>query len=94
VRSHADNVNAITAAEDLTGIASYGSAERTCSPRAECHGEELEASLMLPYSNEFMEKLVMKFRSCNRRMVKEESITSTAVIAGVIEKEFSAYYDL
>jgi len=56
-------------------------------------GEELDTSLMLQYSNVFMEKLVQKLANSNHRMVKEESITSIAVIAGVIEKEFSTYYD-
>jgi len=56
-------------------------------------GEELDNTLMLQYANAFMEKLVSRLKSTNHRMVKEESITSIAVIAGVIEKDFSTYYD-
>jgi len=56
-------------------------------------GEELETALMMSYANPFMTKLVQKLSSSNHRMVQEESITSIAVIAGVIEKDFSAYYD-
>lgn len=56
-------------------------------------GEELDSSLMMTYSDAIMEKLVQKLTTSNHRMVKEESITSIAVIAGVIEKDFSKYYD-
>jgi AcrR family transcriptional regulator len=56
-------------------------------------GEELDTALMLSYAPQFMEKLVAKLRNSNHRMVKEESITSIAVIAGVIEQDFSNYYD-
>jgi len=56
-------------------------------------GEELDTAFMLTYAGPFMEKLVMKLRTSGHRMVKEESITSIAVIAGVIENDFSAYYD-
>lgn len=54
-------------------------------------GEELDNSLMADYAHGFMEKLVTKLSSSNR-LVKEEAITSIAVIAGVIEKDFSRYY--
>jgi hypothetical protein len=40
-----------------------------------------------------MVKLVAKLQSTQHRGVREESITSIAVIAGVIEKDFSQYYD-
>jgi len=56
-------------------------------------GEELDNTLMLEYANDFMEKLVHRLQNSQHRMVKEESITSIAVIAGVIEKDFSRYYD-
>lgn len=56
-------------------------------------GEELDKTLMLSYANGFMEKLVTKLRSSQHRMVQEECITSIAVIAGVIENDFSQYYD-
>eukprot|EP00440_Ansanella_granifera_P037021 gb/GFBE01040173.1/.p1 GENE.gb/GFBE01040173.1/~~gb/GFBE01040173.1/.p1 ORF type:complete len:1119 (+),score=434.13 gb/GFBE01040173.1/:1-3357(+) len=56
-------------------------------------GEELDTSLMAAYSKEFMEALVQKLTSSRHRGVREECITSIAVIAGVIEKDFSAYYD-
>lgn len=56
-------------------------------------GEELDTAFMLTYAPLFMDKLVQKLRTSNHRMVKEESITSIAVIAGVIENDFSHYYD-
>lgn len=56
-------------------------------------GEELDTSLMLEYAQGFMEKLVAKLQQTQHRGVREESITSIAVIAGVIEKDFSRYYD-
>jgi len=56
-------------------------------------GEELDNTLMATYANEFMQKLVARLQTTGHRMVQEESITSIAVIAGVIEKDFSQYYD-
>merc|ERR1719210_2105051 len=48
---------------------------------------------MLGYAQNFMEALVVKLQLAQHRGVREESITSIAVIAGVIEKDFSRYYD-
>mmetsp|Transcript_77073 Transcript_77073/g.160416 ORF Transcript_77073/g.160416 Transcript_77073/m.160416 type:complete len:1116 (+) Transcript_77073:170-3517(+) len=56
-------------------------------------GEELDNALMAEYANAFMTKLVGRLNSSKHRMVLEESITSIAVIAGVIGKDFSQYYD-
>mmetsp|Transcript_118291 Transcript_118291/g.381826 ORF Transcript_118291/g.381826 Transcript_118291/m.381826 type:complete len:1124 (+) Transcript_118291:91-3462(+) len=56
-------------------------------------GEELDNSLMIQYAQGFMEKLCAKLQATQHRGVREESITSIAVIAGVIEKDFSRYYD-
>eukprot|EP00408_Alexandrium_pacificum_P016719 CAMPEP_0171183340 /NCGR_PEP_ID=MMETSP0790-20130122/15229_1 /TAXON_ID=2925 /ORGANISM="Alexandrium catenella, Strain OF101" /LENGTH=1111 /DNA_ID=CAMNT_0011648315 /DNA_START=33 /DNA_END=3368 /DNA_ORIENTATION=+ len=56
-------------------------------------GEELDNTLMAGYANEFMKKFVSRLQTTSHRMVQEESITSIAVIAGVIEKDFSQYYD-
>lgn len=56
-------------------------------------GEELEPALMLEYSKPFMQKLVEKLHVSNHSGVQGESITSIAVIAGIIEKDFSEYYD-
>merc|ERR1719188_208350 len=56
-------------------------------------GEELENALMIQYASGFMNKLVGRLQSSKHRMVQEESITSIAVIAGVIEKDFAQYYD-
>merc|ERR1719199_239557 len=55
-------------------------------------GEELDGTLMAGYALDFMRKLAPKLRSSHRG-VKEEAITSIAVIAGVIEKDFAHYYD-
>eukprot|EP00401_Gymnodinium_catenatum_P082994 CAMPEP_0117560190 /NCGR_PEP_ID=MMETSP0784-20121206/53748_1 /TAXON_ID=39447 /ORGANISM="" /LENGTH=1103 /DNA_ID=CAMNT_0005357591 /DNA_START=91 /DNA_END=3402 /DNA_ORIENTATION=- len=55
-------------------------------------GGDLDNALMMEYSQAFMEKLVARLRSTQHRMVQEESITSIAVIAGVIESDFSQYY--
>merc|ERR1719265_1506776 len=55
--------------------------------------EGLDNSMMLQYARGFMEKLVNKLQSSTHRMVQEESITSIAIIAGVIEKDFAVYYD-
>jgi len=57
------------------------------------YGEELDKTLMLTYSQEFMQHLVQRLQSTSHRMVQEEAITSIAVIAGVIEKDFALYYD-
>eukprot|EP00932_Pfiesteria_piscicida_P009842 SRR837773.20645.p1 GENE.SRR837773.20645~~SRR837773.20645.p1 ORF type:complete len:718 (-),score=391.53 SRR837773.20645:73-2178(-) len=56
-------------------------------------GEELDNALMADYAPTFMEKLVGRLKTSKHRMVLEESITSIAVIAGVIGKDFSCYYD-
>jgi len=56
-------------------------------------GEELEPALMLEYSKPFMQKLVEKLHVSNHSGVQGESITSIAVIAGIIEKDFSEYYN-
>mmetsp|Transcript_46029 Transcript_46029/g.82878 ORF Transcript_46029/g.82878 Transcript_46029/m.82878 type:complete len:1117 (+) Transcript_46029:122-3472(+) len=56
-------------------------------------GEELDNALMASYARPLMEKLVMKLQQSKHRGVREEAITSIAVIAGVIEKDFSQYYD-
>eukprot|EP00406_Dinophysis_acuminata_P058007 CAMPEP_0179276760 /NCGR_PEP_ID=MMETSP0797-20121207/34745_1 /TAXON_ID=47934 /ORGANISM="Dinophysis acuminata, Strain DAEP01" /LENGTH=1120 /DNA_ID=CAMNT_0020985329 /DNA_START=47 /DNA_END=3409 /DNA_ORIENTATION=+ len=55
--------------------------------------EDLDTSLMLGYAQGFMETLVGKLQTTQHRGLREESITSIAVIAGVIEKDFSKYYD-
>jgi len=57
-------------------------------------GEELDNSLMAGYAPGYMEKLVAKLQTTQHRGLREESITSIAVIAGVIEKDFSRYYDV
>jgi hypothetical protein len=56
-------------------------------------GEELDNTLMLSYSPSFMEKFVGLLRTSQHRMVQEESITSIAVIAAVMEEDFAQYYD-
>lgn len=56
-------------------------------------GEELDNSLMHSYARPLMEKLVMKLQNSQHRGVREEAITSIAVIAGVMEKDFVQYYD-
>eukprot|EP00933_Yihiella_yeosuensis_P071262 TRINITY_DN79461_c0_g1_i1.p1 TRINITY_DN79461_c0_g1~~TRINITY_DN79461_c0_g1_i1.p1 ORF type:complete len:716 (-),score=201.26 TRINITY_DN79461_c0_g1_i1:177-2102(-) len=56
-------------------------------------GEELDHSLMAGYAHGIMEKLVNRLQTTNHRGVREECITSIAVIAGVIQKDFSKYYD-
>lgn len=56
-------------------------------------GEELDTSLMLGYAQSFMHKFVAKLQVTQHRGVREESITSVAVVAGVLEKDFSQYYD-
>jgi len=55
--------------------------------------EPLDTTLMVGYARGFMEKLVAKLQSAQHRGVREECITSIAVIAGVIGKDFSLYYD-
>uniref|UniRef100_A0A6U9NR28 TOG domain-containing protein n=1 Tax=Zooxanthella nutricula TaxID=1333877 RepID=A0A6U9NR28_9DINO len=56
-------------------------------------GEELDNAIMIKYAGGVMEKLLQRLQSTKHRMVQEESITSIAVIAGVIEKDFAQYYD-
>ncbi|CAE7672178.1 sal3, partial [Symbiodinium pilosum] len=56
-------------------------------------GEELDNSLMHGYARPLMEKLVMKLQGSQHRGVREEAITSIAVIAGVMEQDFVQYYD-
>eukprot|EP00397_Hematodinium_sp_SG-2012_P004914 GEMP01004929.1.p1 GENE.GEMP01004929.1~~GEMP01004929.1.p1 ORF type:complete len:691 (+),score=120.12 GEMP01004929.1:1436-3508(+) len=55
-------------------------------------GEELDNTDMETYAHPMMEKLVTKIMSVTHRGVREEAITSIAVIAGVIEKDFGQYY--
>lgn len=57
------------------------------------YGGELDNSLMIEYSHRFMEKLVERLQSSRHRMIQEECVTSIAVIAGVLEEDFSQYYD-
>ncbi|CAD7953911.1 unnamed protein product [Amoebophrya sp. A25] len=56
-------------------------------------GEALEPVVMENYAKDLLEKLVEKINKCNHRGVIEECITSIAVVAGSIEKEFRPYYD-
>jgi len=56
-------------------------------------GENLDNALMIGYAEQFMQKLVMKLSASKHRGVLEESITCIAIIAVVIEKDFSRYYD-
>lgn len=56
-------------------------------------GEGLDNSFMLQYAQGFMEKLCAKLQATQHQGVREESITCIGVIAGVIEKDFSLYYD-
>eukprot|EP00931_Biecheleriopsis_adriatica_P043158 TRINITY_DN24680_c0_g3_i1.p1 TRINITY_DN24680_c0_g3~~TRINITY_DN24680_c0_g3_i1.p1 ORF type:complete len:1101 (-),score=285.62 TRINITY_DN24680_c0_g3_i1:18-3320(-) len=56
-------------------------------------GEPLDTTLMASYAGGFMEKVVQKMKTTQHRGVREESITCIAVIAGVIGKDFSTYYD-
>eukprot|EP00929_Paragymnodinium_shiwhaense_P034542 TRINITY_DN18781_c0_g1_i1.p1 TRINITY_DN18781_c0_g1~~TRINITY_DN18781_c0_g1_i1.p1 ORF type:complete len:1117 (-),score=455.11 TRINITY_DN18781_c0_g1_i1:188-3538(-) len=55
-------------------------------------GEELDNALMQSYAQPFMEKLVAKLRGTQHRGVREEAITSIAVMAGTLEKDFGTYY--
>ncbi|CAD7932795.1 unnamed protein product [Amoebophrya sp. A120] len=56
-------------------------------------GEALDPVLMELYAKPLLEKLVEKIKSCEHRGVIEECITSIAVVAGSIEKEFAPFYD-
>mmetsp|Transcript_24483 Transcript_24483/g.70279 ORF Transcript_24483/g.70279 Transcript_24483/m.70279 type:complete len:1125 (+) Transcript_24483:112-3486(+) len=56
-------------------------------------GESLDNSLMAQYAQTFMEKLCVKLQTTQHRGVREEAITCIAVIAGVVERDFSRYYD-
>merc|ERR1719191_1918006 len=56
-------------------------------------GEELEKPLMMTYATGIMEKLMSKLGNSRHRMVREESITAIAVIAGSMEGDFKGYYD-
>jgi len=56
-------------------------------------GEALDNTNMELYAKPMMAKLVEKVQNQRHRGVREEAVTSIAVIAGVIEKDFSAYYE-
>merc|ERR1719316_912420 len=56
-------------------------------------GQELEKPLMMTYATGIMEKVMAKLTSSKHRMVREESITAIATIAGQIEDGFKGYYD-
>ncbi len=56
-------------------------------------GEALDPVNMEMYAKSFLITLVNKVRMCKHRGVVEEAITSIAVVAGSIEKEFAPYYD-
>jgi len=56
-------------------------------------GEALDNTVMELYAKPMMAKLVEKVQHQSHRGVREEAVTSIAVIAGVIETDFVAYYD-
>eukprot|EP00397_Hematodinium_sp_SG-2012_P000233 GEMP01000233.1.p2 GENE.GEMP01000233.1~~GEMP01000233.1.p2 ORF type:complete len:1094 (-),score=272.50 GEMP01000233.1:699-3980(-) len=57
-------------------------------------GEALDNTHMELYASGMMKKLVSKIQEVNpHRGVREEAVTSIAVIAGVVEKDFGQYYD-
>merc|ERR1719160_1321936 len=56
-------------------------------------GEELDSTIMVSHSQGLMEKLALRLNTSQHRGVREEAITSIAVIAGVLQKEFTQYYD-
>lgn len=56
-------------------------------------GEELDSTIMISHSQGLMEKLALRLNSSQHRGVREEAITSIAVIAGVLQKDFTQYYD-
>lgn len=55
--------------------------------------EELDTNLITPYNTAVMDILVKKLQTSQHRMVQEESITSIAVLATKLEKDFGKYYD-
>lgn len=56
-------------------------------------GDHIDIVAMLSYAPSLMQKLVAKLQVTQHRGVREESITAIATIAGVMEKDFSQYYD-
>jgi hypothetical protein len=56
-------------------------------------GEELDDTVMRVHSKGLMDKLATRLNTSRHRGVREEAITSIAVIAGVLQKDFTEYYD-
>eukprot|EP00928_Gymnodinium_smaydae_P028185 TRINITY_DN2155_c2_g2_i1.p1 TRINITY_DN2155_c2_g2~~TRINITY_DN2155_c2_g2_i1.p1 ORF type:complete len:1130 (-),score=342.11 TRINITY_DN2155_c2_g2_i1:133-3522(-) len=56
-------------------------------------GETLDPALMAAYVRKLMDTVARKLQTTQHRSVREESITSIAVIAEVAGKDFGLYYD-
>jgi importin-5 len=54
--------------------------------------EECDADILLPHMDLLMEKLFRRLAPANARQVRENAITSIAVIAGVTERHFIKFY--
>lgn len=54
--------------------------------------EECDADILLPHMDLLMEKLFRRLAPQNARQVRENAITSIAVIAGVTERHFIKFY--
>jgi len=55
--------------------------------------DDLDKSLIAPYAEGFTGKLLAKLQATRHRGLREECISSIAVIAGQLEEDFSRYYD-
>ncbi|AFZ80316.1 importin karyopherin beta 4, putative [Theileria equi strain WA] len=70
------------------------------SPRVQSHAlsafvnfaEEVQKEDLLPFADIIVEKLLSKINLHTKRAVREQAVTSIAVIAGVLEENFIKYY--
>eukprot|EP00921_Rhytidocystis_pertsovi_P008573 GHVQ01014006.1.p1 GENE.GHVQ01014006.1~~GHVQ01014006.1.p1 ORF type:complete len:1142 (-),score=179.18 GHVQ01014006.1:1226-4651(-) len=54
--------------------------------------EEAEPEALMPYAEEFMSKLFAMIQTNQPQLVREHSVTAVAVIAGVLDEQFTKYY--
>ncbi|UKK00203.2 importin beta [Theileria orientalis] len=70
------------------------------SPRVQSHAlsafinfaEEVQKEHLLPYADVVVQRILFKINMQTNRSVREQAVTSIAVIAGVLEEHFIKYY--
>ncbi|BAM38794.1 importin beta [Theileria orientalis strain Shintoku] len=71
------------------------------SPRVQSHAlsafvnfaEEVQKEHLLPFADVVVQRILLKINMHTNRQVREQAVTSIAVIAGVLEEHFIKYYN-